>query len=285
MTPTMTTAARLAGLPAGLDLAAADGEALHPEAAAESPLSIRGLTVSYGEKPAVFSVDATFPDGALSAIIGPNGAGKSTLLKAALGIIPRLSGEVSVFGRPIDAARARIAYVPQRASVDWDFPTSVLDVVSMGLYRRLGLLRRMRSEERAHALACLERVGMTDFADRQIGQLSGGQQQRVFLARALAQGADLYLLDEPFAGVDAATERAIIEVLKSLRAEGRAVVCVHHDLSTVESYFDHVFLINVRRIAEGPVASTFTAGNLQATYGGRLAAGHIEQLRLGGGTA
>ena len=246
----------------------------------EAALAVRGLTVSYGEKPAVFSVDATFRAGAMTAIVGPNGAGKSTLLKAALGIVPRLSGEVSVFGQPLADARDRVAYVPQRASVDWDFPTTVQDVVEMGLYRELGWLGRLRGEHRARARACLDRVGMADFADRQIGQLSGGQQQRVFLARALAQDAGLYLLDEPFAGVDAATERAIVEVLKSLRDEGRAVVCVHHDLATVRDTFDDVLLINVRRVAEGPVDEAFTAENLQAAYGGRLATTHIERLEV-----
>ena len=244
-------------------------------------LALREITVSYGESPAVFSVDATFPRDSLVAIVGPNGAGKSTLLKAALGIVPRLSGTVTVFGTPLERARDRIAYVPQRASVDWDFPTRVIDVVLMGLYRELGLLRLVRAVHREKARSCLARVGMADFAERQIGQLSGGQQQRVFLARALAQGADLYLLDEPFAGVDAATEKAIIDVLKELKAEARTVVCVHHDLATVTDYFDRVLLINTRKVAEGPVASTFTAANLQATYGGRLASAHIDQLRLG----
>lgn len=249
---------------------------------ADIPLAVRGVTVSYGEKPAVFSVDATFPAGTMSAIVGPNGAGKSTLLKAALGIVPRLSGDVFVFGKPIEAARDRIAYVPQRASVDWDFPTTAIDVVQMGLYPKVGLVGRLTGAMTARALACLDRVGMADFAHRQIGQLSGGQQQRVFLARALAQEADLYLLDEPFAGVDAATERAIIDVLKDLKAEGRSIVAVHHDLATVPVYFDHVFLINVRRIAEGPVATTFTAEALQATYGGRLAATHLDEFAAAG---
>ncbi|WP_212523552.1 metal ABC transporter ATP-binding protein [Actibacterium sp. MT2.3-13A] len=268
-----------------LTLAADHGLTRAAPAPGDSPLAIRGMTVSYGEKPAVFSVDATFPPHAMTAIIGPNGAGKSTMLKAALGVIPRLSGEVTVFGRPIGKARDRIAYVPQRASVDWDFPATVIDVVLMGLYRRVGLLKRLTGAHLAAARDCLDRVGMADFTDRQIGQLSGGQQQRVFLARALAQEADLYLLDEPFAGVDAATERAIIDVLKALKAEGRAVVCVHHDLATVARYFDHVFLINVRRIAEGPVATAFTAANLHATYGGRLATAHLDQLDLGLGGA
>ena len=268
---------------AALDLAATDGQTVSRPAPETSPLAVRGLTVSYGEKPAIFSVDATFPANAMAAIIGPNGAGKSTLLKAALGVIPRLSGEVAVFGEPVESARDRIAYVPQRASVDWDFPTTVIDVVMMGFYRRVGLLGRLTQPLRAQAQECLDRVGMSDFTHRQIGQLSGGQQQRVFLARALAQDADLYLLDEPFAGVDAATERAIIDVLKSLKAGGKALISVHHDLATVTDYFDHVFLMNVRKIAEGPVQTTFTGENLNATYGGRLAATHIDQLQLAAG--
>jgi manganese/zinc/iron transport system ATP- binding protein len=260
-------------------IAAQDGRALRPAVPApDSPLTVQGLTVSYGEKPAVFSIDATFPANAMTAIIGPNGAGKSTLLKAVLGVIPALSGEVSIFGTPIKQARDRIAYVPQRASVDWDFPTTVIDVVQMGLYRKVGLIGRLSGKMAAQARTCLDRVGMVDFANRQIGQLSGGQQQRVFLARALAQDADLYLLDEPFAGVDAATERAIIDVLKLLKSQGKAVVAVHHDLSTVRDYFDHVFLINVRRIAEGSVETAFTPENLNATYGGRLGATHMAEL-------
>jgi manganese/zinc/iron transport system ATP- binding protein len=267
---------------APLAIAARDGRPVDGRPVADAPLVVRGMTVSYGEKPAIFSVDAAVPARSMLAIIGPNGAGKSTLLKATLGIVPSLSGTVSVFGRPLAQARRRIAYVPQRASVDWDFPTRVIDVVLMGLYRELGLLRLVRRHHREKALACLERVGMADFALRQIGQLSGGQQQRVFLARALAQEADLYLLDEPFAGVDAATERAIVDLLKALKQDGRTVVCVHHDLATVLEYFDHVLLINVRKIAEGPVETTFTAENLQATYGGRLASTHIDQLKLPG---
>ncbi|MEM0898587.1 MAG: metal ABC transporter ATP-binding protein [Pseudomonadota bacterium] len=258
---------------------AQDGLSLEPPLVpADAPLAARGLTVSYGEKPAVFSVDATFPAAKISAIIGPNGAGKSTLLKSALGVIPRLSGEVFVFGQPIEKARHRVAYVPQRASVDWDFPTTVKDVVEMGLYRKLGLLGRLSGSMTAHTIQCLDRVGMADFADRQIGQLSGGQQQRVFIARALAQDADFYVLDEPLAGVDAATERSIIAVLKSLKDEGKSVIAVHHDLSTVREYFDHVFMINVRRMAEGPVSAAFNTDNLQAAYGGRLGATHLTEL-------
>nr|WP_170562389.1 metal ABC transporter ATP-binding protein [Ruegeria atlantica] len=261
-----------------LSLASRQGVSVADTGIDHSPLAIRGLTVSYGQKPAVFSVDMTVEPGAMTAIIGPNGAGKSTLLKAALGIVSPLSGKVSVFGEPLEKQRARIAYVPQRASVDWDFPTRVIDVVLMGLSRDLGLLGRVRARHMSRAMDCLNRVGMRDFADRQIGQLSGGQQQRVFLARALAQAADLYLLDEPFAGVDAATEKAIIAVLKSLREAGKTVVVVHHDLATVTDYFDHVFLINTRKVAEGTVAEAFTAETLQSAYGGRLATAQIDQI-------
>lgn len=261
-----------------LSLAAHQGASVAEKTTKDCPLVIRGLTVSYGQKPAVFSVDMTVQPGAMTAIIGPNGAGKSTLLKAALGIVSPLSGQVSVFGEPLEKQRARIAYVPQRASVDWDFPTRVIDVVLMGLSRELGLLGRVRARHMSRAMDCLNRVGMRDFADRQIGQLSGGQQQRVFLARALAQDADLYLLDEPFAGVDAATEKAIIAVLKSLKEAGKTVVVVHHDLATVTDYFDHVFLINTRKVAEGTVAEAFTAETLQSAYGGRLATAQIDQI-------
>ncbi len=261
-----------------LDLICEEGTLLERKQLDLSPLVIRGLTVTYGQKPAVFSVDMTVKPSEMTAIIGPNGAGKSTMLKAALGVIPSVSGRVHVFGKPLAQQRARVAYVPQRASVDWDFPTRVIDVVLMGLYRQVGLLGRIRGQHRSAAVECLNRVGMADFADRQIGQLSGGQQQRVFLARALAQDADLYLLDEPFAGVDAATEKAIISVLKSLRDQGKTVVVVHHDLATVTEYFDNVFLINTRKVAEGDVATTFNTASLQSAYGGRLAATQVEQL-------
>lgn len=261
-----------------LSLATKDGTVDHPPATGSDPLSVKGMTVSYGQKPAVFSVDMTVPAGAMTAIIGPNGAGKSTLLKAVLGILKPLSGQTLVFGQPIENGRDRIAYVPQRASVDWDFPTRVVDVVLMGLYPQLGLLGRVRAHHHQKAADCLRRVGLEDFATRQIGQLSGGQQQRVFLARALAQDADLYLLDEPFAGVDAATEKAIISVLKELRDVGKTVVAVHHDLTTVSEYFDHVFLINTRKVAEGAVEDVFTTENLQAAYGGRLATTQMDQL-------
>jgi manganese/zinc/iron transport system ATP- binding protein len=241
----------------------------------ESPLAIRGLSASYDGKPAVLDADMTVVPGTLTAIVGPNGAGKSTLLKAALGLSPRQSGEVTIFGQPLARMRHRLAYVPQRASVDWDFPVRVIDVALMGLHRDLGLLGRVKPQHRARAEAALGRTGTLDLAQRQIGQLSGGQQQRVFLARALAQGADLFLLDEPFAGVDAATEETIMDVLKSLRDEGKSVVCVHHDLSTVADYFDRVLLLNRRVLAEGPAPVVLTTRNLQATYGGRLSAGQL----------
>lgn len=253
----------------------------HPD----SPLAIAGLTVSYGEKPVLFSIDFVVPPGSMVAVVGPNGAGKSTLIKAALGIVARISGDVTWFGKPYSRVRDRIAYVPQRASVDWDFPATVLDVVMMGLYREIGLFRFAGREHRLKALACLERVGMSGFSGRQIGQLSGGQRQRVFLARALAQDADLYVMDEPFTGVDAATERAIVAVLKELNGAGKTILCVHHDLATVADYFDQVLLLNVRKIASGPVASVFTAENLQATYGGKLAAAQIESISESGGAA
>lgn len=243
-----------------------------------SPLAIRGMTVFYDQKPAIFSVDATFRKGAMTAIIGPNGAGKSTLLKSALGLVKPLSGTATVFGAPLEHMRRKVAYVPQRASVDWDFPARVRDVVAMGLYADLGLLGRFSGAHRKQVAECLARVGMEDFADRQIGQLSGGQQQRVFLARALAQDADLYLLDEPFAGVDAATERSIIQVLKSLRDQGKTVVAVHHDLTTVRDYFDDVLVLNVSKISEGPVDQAFSDEVLDKAYGGRLSMAEIDPV-------
>lgn len=236
----------------------------------DTALAISGLTVGYGGVAAIEDANARFAKGAMTAIVGPNGAGKSTLLKAALGLIHPQAGEARAFGLPVADALPRIAYVPQRAAVEWDFPARVLDVVLMGAWRRTGLLGRL-SGERARAMDCLARVGMDGLATRQIGALSGGQQQRVFLARALMQGAELYLLDEPFAGVDAATEAAIIALLKSLRDEGRSIVAVHHDLSTVPAYFDRVLLLNRRTVAEGPVATTFRRDAVARTYGSQLA--------------
>ncbi|WP_404862725.1 metal ABC transporter ATP-binding protein [Georhizobium sp. MAB10] len=233
-------------------------------------LSISGLSVAYGDKPALSAVDAVFHQGRMSAVIGPNGAGKSTLLKAAMGMVPLITGKVEFFGLPLAAARNRVAYVPQRASVDWDFPASVIDVVMMGLYCELGPFRFAAKKHRDQARDCLREVDLEPLADRQIGQLSGGQQQRVFIARALAQKADLLILDEPLAGVDAATERTIVTLLKKLAGEGSAIITVHHDLSTVRDYYDDVLIMNVRTVANGTVADTFTEQKLADAYGGRL---------------
>jgi len=234
------------------------------------PLAIRSLNVAYHRKLVLWDADVTIRAGRTTAIVGPNGAGKSTLLKAALGLIPMASGEALFFEKPLGAARSRVAYVPQRESVDWDFPVSARDVVAMGLYRKIGWCLPVRRAHRELAEAALADVGLADFSRRQISQLSGGQQQRVFLARALAQQADLYLMDEPFASVDAATEQAIQEVLRRLKNEGRTVVCVHHDLDTVSEYFDDVVLLNMRVVAQGPVNHVFSRENLRKTYGGRL---------------
>jgi manganese/zinc/iron transport system ATP- binding protein len=236
-------------------------------------LEVRRLTVSYGARPVLWDVDASFPAGALSAVVGPNGAGKSTLLKAALGLIPSDAGQALVDGRPVGAARDRIAYVPQRDAVDWDFPITVREVVEMGRYAQTGWLRRVRRSERPLVDECLERVGMAQYAGRQIGRLSGGQRQRVFIARALAQQASLMVMDEPFAGVDARTEASLLDVLRGLRDEGRSVVVVHHDLGTVRAAFDWALLLNVRAVAAGPVADVLVPDVLRRAYGAAGAAG------------
>jgi manganese/zinc/iron transport system ATP- binding protein len=241
-----------------------------PEHSADNPLSVHAMTVAYHRKPVLWDVDFDAPTGSLVAIVGPNGAGKSTFIKACLELIPRASGRVEFWGQPYRRARRRIGYVPQRESVDWDFPVSALDVAAMGRYGMIGWIRPVSRSHKRAAMRCLDRVGLAPFADRQISQLSGGQQQRVFLARALAQEADLYFMDEPFAGVDAATERAIVELLRDMRAQGKTVICVHHDLQTVGEYFDHVLLLNMRVVAAGPAETTLTPENLHKTYGGRL---------------
>ncbi len=236
----------------------------------ECPLSVHDLTVAYQRKPVIWDVDLDIPEGKLVGVIGPNGAGKSTLLKACLDLIPKTSGWVHVYGKPYRENRHLVGYVPQRESVDWDFPVSALDVVAMGTYRRLGWFRPVGKAERASALEALEKVGIAHLAHRQISQLSGGQQQRVFLARALVQDARLYFMDEPFAAVDAATEQAIVELLKGLRQSGRTCLVVHHDLSTVTQYFDWLVLLNLRVVAAGPANLVFTDDNLRKTYGGKL---------------
>jgi manganese/zinc/iron transport system ATP- binding protein len=239
--------------------------------ATEPAVEVTDLTVAYGEKPVLWDVDLEVAPGVLMAIVGPNGAGKTTLIRAILGMLKPAAGQALVYGRPYEEQRRRVAYVPQRGSVDWDFPTSVLDVVLMGRYGRLGWVRRPGSADKAAARTALEQVGMAELSGRQISQLSGGQQQRVFLARALVQEADVYFMDEPFQGVDATTELAIVELLRTLRSGGKTVIAVHHDLQTVPEYFDQVTLLNVRRIASGPVEEVFTEENLRRTYGGRAA--------------
>ncbi len=248
-------------------------------------ITVTDLTVAYREKPVLWDVDVEVPVGTLTAVVGPNGAGKTTLLKAILGLVQTAAGQVLILGRPYAEQRRLVGYVPQRGSVDWDFPTNVLDVVMMGRYGALGWLRRPGKKEKEQALEALEKVGMLSFASRQISQLSGGQQQRVFLARALVQDARIYLMDEPFQGVDAVTERAIITLLQELRAAGKTVVAVHHDLQTVPEYFDRVVLLNVRKIADGPVADVFTEENLRLAYGGRLGAAPPPEPANGNGAA
>ena len=233
-------------------------------------VEIHDLTVSYDKKPVLWGIDLDIPEGSLVGIVGPNGAGKSTLIKAMMGLLQKSSGYVKIFDQPLEKVRKRVSYVPQRESVDWDFPASVMDVVLMGTYGSLGLLRRVGKKQKQIALECLEKVKMQDYAKRQISQLSGGQQQRVFLARALAQKADLYYMDEPFVGVDATTEAAIIDLLREMRAEGKTVVVVHHDLQSAQKYFDRIILLNMRLIASGKTEDVFTEELLQKTYGGRL---------------
>ena len=236
----------------------------------EAAVAVHDLTVAYRETPVLWDVDVVIPTGTLTAIIGPNGAGKSTFIKAVLGLVPVAAGTVEIFGYTSPRQRKLVGYVPQRGSVDWSFPTNALDVVTMGTYGQLGWVRRPGKQERAQAMHALEQVGMADYANRQISQLSGGQQQRVFLARALVQDQQLYFMDEPFAGVDAATEKAIVGILQQLREQGKTVVVVHHDLESAPDYFDWLVLLNVRLIESGPFAQTFTAENLSRTYGGNL---------------
>jgi len=240
------------------------------DAGSEWALEVEDLTVAYADQPVLWDVDLQVPAGVKMAIIGPNGAGKSTLVKAAMGLVRPVAGEVRIFGRSRGSTRGQIAYVPQRATLSWDFPADVLDVVTMGTYGRLGWFRRSGAVQRQQAEAALEQVGMTAFLRRPIAELSGGQQQRVLLGRALVQDAPINILDEPFQGVDAPTERAIIGVLNGLAEEGKTIIVVHHDLQTVPEYFDSVLLLNVRAIDSGPVSEVFTEENLRLTFGGRV---------------
>ncbi|HOO32485.1 MAG TPA: metal ABC transporter ATP-binding protein [Thermotogota bacterium] len=230
------------------------------------------LTVAYREKPVLWDIDLAIPAGVMMAVVGPNGAGKSTLIKTMLQLIKPVAGEVRFFGKPYREVRDRIGYVPQRESVDWDFPTTVFDCTLMGRYGRIGWIRRPSATDRKEALEILEKVGLYEFRNRQISQLSGGQQQRVFLARALMQDADLYFMDEPFQGVDAKTEKAIITVLKDMKANGKTLIVVHHDLQTIRDYFDWITIMNVRIIASGPVEEVYTTENLHTAYGSRVRA-------------
>ena len=232
-------------------------------------IDVNDLTVAYREKPVLWDVDFKAPQSKLLAIVGPNGAGKSTLIKTILGLLKPSAGKILVFDKEYRPQSRLIAYVPQKSTVDWDFPTSVLDVVMMGSYGHLGWFKRPGKKERKQAIGCLEKVGMSDFLNRQISQLSGGQQQRVFIARAFIQDAPIYLMDEPFAGVDAATEKSIICLLRELKSKGKTVICVHHDLQTLKEYFDWVMLLNVRRLALGPVDEVLTEENLRKAYGGK----------------
>lgn len=236
----------------------------------ETPLETHDLTVAYDRRPVLYGIDVRVPEGKLVGIVGPNGAGKSTLIKAIMGVVPTSGGWVKIFGESFAKNASRVGYVPQRESVDWDFPVSVMDVVLMGRYGKLGLLGRLRKEDRRVAEECLDKVGMLPYAKRQISNLSGGQQQRVFLARALAQESDLYLMDEPFVGVDAATESAIVELLRELKRRGKTILVVHHDLPTAQTYFDMLMLLNMRLVAFGNTEDVFTEELLQKTYGGRL---------------
>ncbi len=237
----------------------------------ENPvLEIHDLTVTYSKKPVLWDVDMTIPKGSLAGIIGPNGAGKSTLIKSIMGLVPIASGYIKIFDKDLKEVRKNVSYVPQRGSVDWDFPASVVDVVMMGRYGHLGFFNYPKKADKEVALDALRKVGMDAYKNRQISELSGGQQQRVFLARAIAQQADIYFMDEPFAGVDAATERAIISLLKELADKGKTIVVVHHDLQTAPNYFDWMVLLNTRLVAHGPTQEVFNDENLKETYGGKL---------------
>lgn len=233
-------------------------------------LIVEQLSVAYDKKIVLDKASFQVPIGRLTAIIGPNGAGKSTLLKAILNQLPNKVGHISILDQPFNPKKLVVGYVPQRNAVDWDFPTTAIDVVLMGRYGHRGLFKRPSKEDKQIALDALKSVGMDAFADRSIGQLSGGQQQRVFLARALAQNPDVYFLDEPFAGVDIATEKTIIDILKGLQSKGKSIFVVHHDLQTVEEYFDYTILLNKTIIAAGPTEKVFIPPLLQETYGGKL---------------
>ena len=236
----------------------------------KNSVEAHNLTVAYQKRPVLWDIDFTLPQGKLIGILGPNGSGKTTLLKSIMGLVQPSSGYVKLLDAPLEEVRSHISYVPQRESVDWDFPISVREVVEMGRFRKGRLLGRLSKADKQIAMEALEKVGMASFASRQISQLSGGQQQRVFVARALAQQADLYLMDEPFAGVDAASEEAILTLLKEMQSQGKTVLIVHHDLQTARQFFDWIILLNTRLVTYGPVDEVFTEANLRSAYGGKL---------------
>ena len=233
-------------------------------------IEIKGLSVSYERKRVLSNIFMGIESGHIYGVIGPNGAGKSTLFKSILNIIQSNTGTIQVFGEEFSKVRKNVAYVPQKDEVDWSFPATVMDIVLMGRYPHKKLLQRISNDDKKIALESMEKLGITEFRDRQIGALSGGQQQRVFLARAICQGADMFFLDEPFVGVDMTTEHKIIEILKELASEGKTILVVHHDLSTVDNYFDKVILINQRLIAYGDTTETFTRDNIARTYAAQM---------------
>ncbi len=230
-------------------------------------LHVESLTVHFEKQPALWDINFSIDKGSITAVVGPNGAGKSTLIKACMGLVPLVNGQIRFFKKKLPKVRARVSYVPQKESVDWDFPITVLEVVMMGCYGRLGLFRRPNALDKKEAYELLERLQMGDFTSKSIQELSGGQQQRVFIARALMQKADLYLMDEPFAGIDKTTEELIVAILKDLKRSGKSVVIVHHDLATLESYFDHILLINKRLVAFGTTAEVLKGGNIRMAFG------------------
>lgn len=239
-------------------------------------VEVHDLTVAYDNKPVLWNADFSIPKGKMVGIVGPNGAGKSTLLKAIMGLIPVASGFSKILNDNLKQVRNKVAYVPQKESVDWDFPTTVLDVVEMGRYGKKSLFKRLNKEDKQIAVEALKKVKMLDFADRHISELSGGQQQRVFIARALAQEAEIYFMDEPFSGVDMASEKAIVDILLQLQKDGKTIFVVHHDLQSAMDYFDWMIFLNTRIVASGPLNEVFTTEILQNTYGGNLSM--LEQI-------
>jgi len=233
-------------------------------------LEVNDLTVTYNQKPVLWNIGYSIPQGKMTGIIGPNGSGKTTMLKSIMGLVEPDGGSINIFGQKLKKVQHRVSYVPQRESVDWDFPISVMEVVGMGRYTKGNLFGKLSKKDQNSALEALEKVKLLEFKDRQISQLSGGQQQRVFIARALAQHAEFYILDEPFAGVDAASESAIFELLTQMKEEGKNVLVVHHDLQSAAKFFEYMIMLNTRLVAAGPTEEVFTESNLESTYGGQL---------------